>query len=122
MALLKVKNLTKRFGGLVAVNRVSLEMEIGRALAMKPRLLLMDEAMAGMHPRDIDEIIVLLEKIAQEDQISIVAMVEHIMRAVVGMTEKIIVLHQGSKIVDTPANEALQDKRAQKIYLGKPKE
>jgi branched-chain amino acid transport system ATP-binding protein len=93
-------------------------MEIARALAMKPKLLLMDEAMAGMHPNDIDEMVALIKKIAEEDKIAIVAMVEHIMRAVVGLAEKVIVLHQGAKIVDAPTKEALQDPKVVEVYLG----
>ena len=95
-------------------------MEIGRALAMKPKLLLMDEAMAGMHPNDIDRMVAFIKRVAIEDKIAIVAMVEHIMRAVVGMAEKVIVLHQGSKIVDAPTKEALEDPRVVEVYLGHP--
>lgn len=93
-------------------------MEIGRALAMKPKLLLMDEAMAGMHPSDIDQMVAFTRQIAEEENISIVAMVEHIMRAVIGMAEKVIVLHQGAKLVDAPTQEALKDPEVVKVYLG----
>ena len=94
-------------------------MEIGRALAMKPKLLLMDEALAGMHPNDIDEMVTFLKKIAKEDKIAIVAMVEHIMRAVVGMAERVVVLHHGSKIMEAPTNEALNDPKVVEVYLGR---
>jgi len=94
-------------------------MEIARALAMKPKLLLMDEAMAGMHPSAIDEMVSFIKRISQEEGIAIVAMVEHIMRAVVGMAEKVIVLHYGSKIVDAPTKEALEDPKVVEVYLGK---
>jgi len=94
-------------------------MEIGRALAMKPRLLLMDEAMAGMHPGDIDRMVSFLTDVAKEEGIAVVAMVEHIMRAVVNMAEKVIVLDHGEKIVDAPTAEALTDARVVDVYLGK---
>lgn len=93
-------------------------MEIARALAMKPRLLLMDEAMAGMHPGEIDSIVQFLVDVAKEEGIAIVAMVEHIMRAVVNMAEKVIVLDYGEKIVDAPTREALSDPRVVDVYLG----
>ncbi|MCJ7771883.1 MAG: ABC transporter ATP-binding protein [Desulfobacterales bacterium] len=92
--------------------------EIARALAMKPKLLLMDEAMAGMHPNDIDQMVAHIKQIAQEEKIAVVSMVEHIMRAVIGMVEKVIVLHQGVKIVDAPTNEALADPKVVEVYLG----
>jgi branched-chain amino acid transport system ATP-binding protein len=76
--------------------------------------------MAGMHPNDIDRMVAFIKRVAIEDKIAIVAMVEHIMRAVVGMAEKVIVLHQGSKIVDAPTKEALEDPRVVEVYLGHP--
>lgn len=97
-------------------------MEIARALAMKPKLLLMDEAMAGMHPNDIDQMVAFIKQVAEEDKIAIVAMVEHIMRAVVGMAEKVIVLHQGAKLIDAPTKEALEDPKVVEVYLGRPSE
>ena len=97
-------------------------MEIARALAMKPKLLLMDEAMAGMHPNDIDQMVAFIKQVAVEDKIAIVSMVEHIMRAVVGMAQKVIVLNQGSKIVDAPTKEALEDPKVVEVYLGHPPE
>jgi branched-chain amino acid transport system ATP-binding protein len=97
-------------------------MEIGRALAMKPRLLLMDEAMAGMHPGDIDRMVEFLIQVAREEEIAIVAMVEHIMRAVVNMAQKVIVLDYGEKIVDAPTEEALTDPRVVDVYLGRKEE
>ncbi len=97
-------------------------MEVARALAMKPKLLLIDEAMAGMHPNDIDEMVSFIKKIAAEEQIAIVAMVEHIMRAVIGMAEKVVVLHQGAKLVDAPAMKALEDPKVVEVYLGRPPE
>lgn len=97
-------------------------MEIARALAMKPKLLLMDEAMAGMHPNDIDQMVSLIKTISREQNIAVVSMVEHIMRAVVGLAEKVIVLHHGSKIVDAPTREALQDPKVIEVYLGHPPE
>ena len=110
----------KQAGSLTPVEKKL--MEVARALAMKPKLLLMDEAMAGMHPNDIDDMVNFIKKIAEEEQIAIVAMVEHIMRAVIGMAEKVVVLHHGAKLVDAPTREALEDPKVVKVYLGHPPE
>lgn len=95
-------------------------MEIARALAMKPKLLLMDEAMAGMHPRDIDDMVKFLKRVSTEENIAIVSMVEHIMRAVAGFAQRVMVMHQGAKLVDAPTSEALSDPRVIDVYLGRP--
>ena len=110
----------KQAGALTPVEKKL--MEIARALAMKPKLLLMDEAMAGMHPSDIDGMVQFIKDLAKDEGIAVVAMVEHIMRAVVGMAEKVIVLDQGAKIVDAPTKEALEDPKVIEVYLGHPPE
>ncbi len=96
-------------------------MEIARALAMKPKLLLMDEAMAGMNPKDIDEMVQFLLRLKEEEKMSIIAMVEHIMRAVAGLAERVMVMHQGAKFVDAPTKEALSDPKVVEVYLGHSK-
>jgi branched-chain amino acid transport system ATP-binding protein len=96
-------------------------MEVARALAMKPRLLLMDEAMAGMNPKDIDQMVEFLIRLKEEEHMSIIAMVEHIMRAVAGLAERVVVMHHGAKLMDAPTKEALSDPRVIEVYLGHPK-
>lgn len=110
----------KPAGGLTPIEKKLVE--IARALAMKPKLLLMDEAMAGMNPKDIDEMVAFIKHIRETEGIAIVAMVEHIMRAVAGLAERVIVMHQGALLVDEPTKEALTDPRVIEIYLGKPAE
>jgi branched-chain amino acid transport system ATP-binding protein len=107
----------KQAGSLTPVEKKM--MEIGRALAMKPKLLLMDEAMAGMNPKDIDDLVAFLKEIRFKEKIAIVAMVEHIMRAVIGLAERVVVMNQGAKLVDAPTEEALSDQRVVDVYLGK---
>jgi len=95
-------------------------MEIARALAMRPKLLLMDEAMAGMNPKDIDDMVAFIKKIKEEEKIAIVSMVEHIMRAVAGLAERVMVMHQGAKLIDAKTEEALTNPRVVEVYLGHP--
>jgi branched-chain amino acid transport system ATP-binding protein len=93
-------------------------MGLARALAMRPKLLLLDETMAGMNPHEIDETVELLRRIRAQEQIAIVAMVEHIMRAVAGLAERVIVLHQGAVLADGPTQAVLADARVIDVYLG----
>jgi branched-chain amino acid transport system ATP-binding protein len=110
----------KAAGGLTPIEKKLVE--IARALAMKPKLLLMDESMAGMNPKDIDEMVEFIKRIRESEGIAIVAMVEHIMRAVAGLAERVIVMHQGALLVDEPTQEALNNPRVIEVYLGKPRE
>ena len=106
----------KQAGGLTPIEKKPVE--IARALAMKPRLLLMDEAMAGMNPKDIDEMVGFIKHIRETEGIAIVAMVEHIMRAVASLAERVLVMHQGAKLVDEATQDALNDPRVIEVYLG----
>jgi branched-chain amino acid transport system ATP-binding protein len=97
-------------------------MEIARALAMNPKLLLLDESMAGMPPKEIDTLVTFLKSIKQKEGIAVIAMVEHIMRAVVNFAERVIVLYQGKKMLEAPTAEALSDPRVVDVYLGRESE
>jgi branched-chain amino acid transport system ATP-binding protein len=97
-------------------------MEIARALAMNPKLLLLDESMAGMPPREIDTLVQFLKDIKKKEGIAVVAMVEHIMRAVVNFAERLIVLYQGKKMLEAPTAQALSDPRVIDVYLGRETE
>jgi branched-chain amino acid transport system ATP-binding protein len=97
-------------------------MEIARALAMHPKLLLLDESMAGMPPKEIDALVEFLKAIKKKEGIAVIAMVEHIMRAVVNFAERVIVLNQGKKMVEAPTAQALSDPRVIDVYLGRESE
>lgn len=92
------------------------KLEVSRALAARPRLLFLDEAMAGLASSEVDEMIAVLLKL-NEQGITIV-MIEHIMRAVVAFSERIVVLDAGQKIAEGTPKQVMNDKEVEKAYLG----
>ena len=92
-------------------------METTRALAMKPRLVLLDECMAGMPPKDIDWMVTFLKKLKEQEGIAVIVMVEHIMRAVVGFAERVIVMHEGLVKAAGSAKE-IKESQVREAYLG----
>jgi branched-chain amino acid transport system ATP-binding protein len=92
------------------------KMELARALATHPKLLISDEAMAGLAGSEVDEVLDLLMQLAGED-ITII-MIEHIMQAVMRFSERVMCLDAGKIIaLGTPA-EVMANKRVQEAYLG----
>jgi branched-chain amino acid transport system ATP-binding protein len=91
-------------------------LELARALATDPKVMLLDEVIAGLNPREIEEALEIIRRI-HADGISII-MVEHVMRAVMSISERIIVLHHGEKIAEGAPSEIASDERVIKAYLG----
>ena len=99
------------------LNQIELrKLELTRALAAGPRLLISDEAMAGLSAAEVDEILALLFDVNKR-RIAII-MIEHIMRAVMGFCERIIVLDAGAKIADGTPEAILRDPDVERAYLG----
>jgi branched-chain amino acid transport system ATP-binding protein len=90
--------------------------EVARALATKPELLLLDELMAGLNPAEVGEAMELVTKI-RDSGVSIF-MVEHVMKAIMGVCERIMVLHHGEKIAEGTPQEIAANKKVIEIYLG----
>ncbi len=91
-------------------------LEVARALATRPRVLLLDEVMAGLNPTELTEMLEILKRIRQTGVTLIV--IEHIMAAIMNVSEQIIVLHHGEKIAEGPPREVAKDKRVIDAYLG----
>jgi branched-chain amino acid transport system ATP-binding protein len=91
-------------------------LELARALATKAKVLLLDENMAGLNPHEIDEALELLRKIRQSGKSLIV--VEHIMRAVMGISDRIIVLSYGAKIAEGSPSEIVRNDQVIQAYFG----
>jgi branched-chain amino acid transport system ATP-binding protein len=92
-------------------------LELARALATGAKVLLLDENMAGLNPFEIDEALDLLRKIRDSGKSLVV--VEHIMRAVMGISDRIVVLNYGEKIAEGSPDSVAKDQHVIEAYLGK---
>ena len=91
-------------------------LELAKALATRPRLLFIDEVMAGLRPQEIDAAVALIHQL-RDGGITIVA-VEHVIKAIVSISDRVLVLHQGKILVSGTADEVLADPRVVEAYLG----
>jgi branched-chain amino acid transport system ATP-binding protein len=104
----------ERSGGLTQVDMRKLE--LARAIASRPKLLISDEAMAGLSSSEVDDIIALL--LRMKDRGVAVIMIEHIMRAVMKFSERVAVLDAGKKIADGSPEAVIANPDVQRAYLG----
>ncbi|WP_435182532.1 ABC transporter ATP-binding protein [Halobellus sp. EA9] len=93
------------------------QLELAKGLAAEPRLILVDEIGAGLTPAEIDEITETLERARDERGVS-VFWIEHIMEAIMSVTDRIIVLNQGEKIADGTPEEIRSNEEVTQAYLG----
>ena len=92
------------------------KLELARAMAAKPRLLISDEAMAGLAGTEVDEVLKILFDLNAQG-ITII-MIEHIMRAVMRFSERIVVLDAGERIAEGTPDEIVRNPAVEKAYLG----
>ena len=110
--LSKKKDVTA--GNLTIAERKRLE--IARALATEPKLLLLDEVMAGLRPTEVDEMVHIIKDMRTKGVT--IFLIEHIMRAVMTLSDRIVVIQYGKKIAEGTPKEISTDEKVIKAYLG----
>ena len=91
-------------------------LELARALASRPRLVLLDEVLCGLTPSEIDDAVALIRRI--RDQGSTIVFVEHVMRAVMALTDRVVILNHGELLAEGLAAEVMQRPEVMTAYLG----
>jgi branched-chain amino acid transport system ATP-binding protein len=91
-------------------------LEMARALATEPRILLLDEVMAGLNPSEIDQAVALIGKLSERGLTIVI--VEHVMRAIMAVARHIVVLDHGQKIAEGTPREIVENPEVVRAYLG----
>jgi branched-chain amino acid transport system permease protein len=92
-------------------------LELARALASRPRLVLLDEVLCGLTPSEIDSAVALIRRI--RDQGATIVFVEHVMRAVMALTDRVVVFHHGELLAEGRAADVMQRPEVMTAYLGR---
>ncbi len=112
VGLLSERNKPVRELSLATQRRV----EIARALATNPEILLLDEVMAGLTPSELDQAMLLITQLRERGVT--VFMIEHVMRAIMGVCDRIMVLYYGKVVAEGSPGEVANDRTVHQIYLG----
>ena len=93
------------------------KLELARAMAVEPKLLISDEAMAGLSSSEVDDILKILVRLNETKKITII-MIEHIMRAVMSFSERVVCLDAGKIIANSTPQEVIKEPAVERAYLG----
>ena len=96
-------------------------LEVARALATRPKLLLLDEVMAGLRPTECDQIVAVFRELNRAEGLTIL-LIEHVMRAVMALARDIVVLHHGEVIARGTPEQVVRDPAVLECYLGEETE
>jgi branched-chain amino acid transport system ATP-binding protein len=91
-------------------------LELAKALAMRPRLLLLDEVMAGLRPGEIQPALELIRSL-KDDGVTVLV-VEHVMKAIMAVSDSLLVMHEGKELLHGDPKEVMEDERVIEAYLG----
>ena len=91
-------------------------LEVAKALATDPKIILLDESMAGLRPTETDEMIELVRQISRQG--IALLLVEHVMKVIMSLADRIVVIHHGEKIAEGTPQQICQDKAVIDAYLG----
>ena len=92
-------------------------LEVARALATRPKLLLLDEVMAGLRPAETDRMVATFQRLNRETGLTIV-LIEHVMRAVMALSHRVVVINSGKPVCEGTPAEVVRDPRVLDCYLG----
>lgn len=117
LKLVRLEHKTNDLGGSLTIGEKQ-RLELARAMATRPRLLLLDEVMAGLTGREVDETMDVVRRINQSG--TTVVMIEHLVRVILDLAEKVVVLNFGEELYVGDPRQAVLEPKVIESYLGKP--